>query len=310
MDRTRLTNYMKHTCSAQRTISILNKYRRLVMNRSLRTVFFPGFFAIVFSAFLFAQTTAPAPNAEKPNISGKWSGSFDVIGPGGNVHPDLAIFFLKQDGTVISGSIGSKEDQQLTIKSGKINGYEINFETEFHDKVPLYFHLRLEGAHILGDASSESNGNKFAAKIDVIRVGDQTAAPPTPEQLLFNEISHMDTVLFDAFNHRDLEKMKTLFTSDLEFYHDKIGVANYQQNMDMYKQNFANPTSVRRELVEGSLEVYPIKDFGAVEIGLHRFYSSTYGQREKLTATAKFIHVWKKTNGEWKIARVISYDHR
>jgi ketosteroid isomerase-like protein len=141
-------------------------------------------------------------------------------------------------------------------------------------------------------------------------VGDQTNAPPTPEQLLFNEISHMDTVLFDAFNHRDLAKMKTLFTSDLEFYHDKVGVTNYQQNMDTYKQNFANPTSVRRELVEGSLEVYPIKDFGAVEIGTHRFYSSTAGQREKLTATAKFIHIWKKTNGEWKIARVISYDHR
>src|SRR4029077_3561776 len=35
-------------------------------------------------------------------------------------------------------------------------------------------------------------------------------------QKLYDEIAHMDRVLFDAFNARDLERIKTLFTEDLE----------------------------------------------------------------------------------------------
>jgi hypothetical protein len=31
---------------------------------------------------------------------------------------------------------------------------------------------------------------------------------------------------------------------------------------------------VTRELVKGSIEVYPVKDFGAIEIGLHKFHNN------------------------------------
>lgn len=67
---------------------------------------------------------------------------------------------------------------------------------------------------------------------------------------------------------------------------------------------------VRRELVAGSLEVYPINNYGAVEIGVHRFYETGKGQKEKLVGIAKFVHIWQKKDGEWKISRVISYDHK
>jgi ketosteroid isomerase-like protein len=133
-------------------------------------------------------------------------------------------------------------------------------------------------------------------------------ASATPD--LYNEISHMDSVLFDAFNTRNLDKLKTLFTEDLEFYHDKHGLAFYEENMESFRNNFESPSKTRRVLEKGSLEVYPIKDYGAVEIGIHRFYTTDKGQPEKLTATAKFVHVWQKKNGEWKISRVISYDHK
>lgn len=62
--------------------------------------------------------------------------------------------------------------------------------------------------------------------------------------------------------------------------------------------------------MERSLEIYPIPGYGAVEIGVHHFYATEKGQQEHLTGTAKFVHVWQKKNGEWKISRVISYDHR
>lgn len=63
----------------------------------------------------------------------------------------------------------------------------------------------------------------------------------------------------------------------------------------------------RRPLVAGTLEVYPIDGYGAVEIGVHRFYPLDEGSEP--TGEAKFIHLWQHKNGTWKLTRVISYDH-
>jgi len=127
---------------------------------------------------------------------------------------------------------------------------------------------------------------------------------------LYDTIVHMDSVLFNAFNTRNLDKLKTFFSEDLEFYHDLGGVTNYQQNLDAFKKTFESDRSVRREVVAGSLEIYPIKDYGSVEIGIHRFYVTEKGQKEKLGSEARFVHVWHKKDLEWKITRVISYGHQ
>ena len=127
---------------------------------------------------------------------------------------------------------------------------------------------------------------------------------------LYDTIAHMDSVLFNAFNTRNPDKLKTLFSEDLEFYHDLGGVTNYKQNMEAFKKTFESDRRVRRELVAGSLEVYPIKDYGVVEIGIHRFYATEKGQKEKLGSEAKFVHVWQKKDVEWKITRIISYAHQ
>ncbi len=126
---------------------------------------------------------------------------------------------------------------------------------------------------------------------------------------LYDSIVHLDSVLFNAFNTRNLDKLKTFFSEDLEFYHDLGGVTNFQQNVDAFKRTFESDRRVRRELVTGSLEVYPIKDFGAVETGIHRFYVIEKGKKEKLGSEAKFVHLWQKKESEWKITRVISYAH-
>jgi hypothetical protein len=136
----------------------------------------------------------------------------------------------------------------------------------------------------------------------------QTSQDLSPQDLT-NKIAYMDSVLFYAFNTCDVNMLKSLFTEDLEFYHDAGGLTNYSQNVNSIIQRCSRETKVRRELVKGSLEIFPIKDFGAVEIGSHRFYYSEKGQEEKLEGTFKFVHIWKNTNGDWKISRVISYDH-
>ncbi len=124
---------------------------------------------------------------------------------------------------------------------------------------------------------------------------------------LYNEIAYMDSILFNAFNDRNLKKFKTLFTEDLEFYHDKGGLTNYAYTIQSLKNTATQNNGLRRELVKGSLEVYPIKDYGAIQIGAHTFCHPENGKMD--CGTFKFVHVWKKINNEWKITRVISYDH-
>jgi hypothetical protein len=138
-------------------------------------------------------------------------------------------------------------------------------------------------------------------------VDSQSNRKPPTSQRLFDEISHMDSVLFDAFNARNLDKIKTLFTEDLEFYHDKGGLDSYQQSMEKIKKLFDQNNGMRRELVKGSLEVYPIKDYGAIEIGAHVFSHVENGK--EVRGTFQFVNIWRKKDGGWKVSRVISYDH-
>jgi ketosteroid isomerase-like protein len=126
-------------------------------------------------------------------------------------------------------------------------------------------------------------------------------------QKLYDEIAHMDRVLFDAFNARDLQRIKTLFAEDLEFYHDKGGLDSYEQTIEKIKKLFDQNNGLRRELVKESLEVYPIKDYGAVEIGIHSFIHLENGKEDR--GTFKFVMLWRNKDGGWKISRVISYDH-
>jgi hypothetical protein len=128
-----------------------------------------------------------------------------------------------------------------------------------------------------------------------------------PRDSLYDLIAGMDSVLFAAYNNHNLEKIKTLFTNDLEFYHDKGGLTDYTQNMESFRNNFEKNNGIRRELVAGSLEVYPVNNFGAMEIGSHKFCHMENGKQD--CGTFKFAMIWKRTNEGWKISRVISYGH-
>ena len=134
-------------------------------------------------------------------------------------------------------------------------------------------------------------------------------APPSLDSIKSQEeltqtITTLDKQLFDAYNTCNIEKLGTFVTDDLEFYHDKTGLAVGKQIfLDAIKKNICG--KVTRELIPGSLEVYPLHEYGAVEIGVHRFHHP----HDSDVGEAKFIHVWQYKDGAWKISRVISYDH-
>jgi hypothetical protein len=125
--------------------------------------------------------------------------------------------------------------------------------------------------------------------------------PCSPE--LFAEIVRMDSIWEDSYNHCKMDVQEQIISEDLEFYHDKGGLLTSKTKLiAALKNNICG--KVTRELLKGSIEVYPIQDYGAVEMGYHRFHNiNDSGQNSQF---ARFVHIWKKENGTWKITRVIS----
>lgn len=138
----------------------------------------------------------------------------------------------------------------------------------------------------------------------------QAGKDPKAAQELSERVAALDAALFDAYNRCDIDKVGTFFTEDLEFYHDQTGLSRSRQSMiDSVKQYICG--KVRRDLVPGTLEVYPLKGYGAVEIGVHRFCDpKTYEKCGEISGVAKFVMLWQENkDGSWQIPRVISFDH-
>jgi hypothetical protein len=124
---------------------------------------------------------------------------------------------------------------------------------------------------------------------------------------LYKTIAGLDTELFDAYNHCQLDKLGSMVSEDLEFYHDQTGLAvGRNVFVDAIRNNICG--KVHRELVAGTLEIYPIKGYGAVEIGVHRF-THPNEPNSGPGGEAKFVHVWRLKDGTWQITRVLSFDH-
>ena len=141
--------------------------------------------------------------------------------------------------------------------------------------------------------------------LNLTQAQDKKTAPTSQE--LYNQIIAMDTALFDAFNAKDMAKFKPLFDENLEWYQDNGGLLSYETVFSNFEKMFKNENKLTRQLVIGSLEVHPIKDFGAIEIATHQFRHIENGKEE--IGTFKFMAIWKIVNNQWKISRMISYDH-
>src|SRR5258706_4006616 len=77
------------------------------------------------------------------DVTGKWTGTFDATGPDGQTKPGTALMILKQSGDAITGTVGPNEDQQFTIKVGKIDGDKIALEVAPDEGPVIKFELTL-----------------------------------------------------------------------------------------------------------------------------------------------------------------------
>jgi ketosteroid isomerase-like protein len=123
------------------------------------------------------------------------------------------------------------------------------------------------------------------------------------DSTLYQTISSLDSVFFNAYNNCDLETQSRMYADDIEFYHDLVGLTTSKgEIIEATKRNICG--RVTRERMEGSIEVYSIADYGAVQLGLHKFHNSD--NPDERPESSRFIIIWKAEENHWKISRVIS----
>ena len=125
---------------------------------------------------------------------------------------------------------------------------------------------------------------------------------------LFQLLKEMDQKMYAiGINQCNLEQVEKLTHDDFEFYHDKDGVTNSKKAfLKVVKTDLCSTGKnvITRVLDESSLDIFPMYDkdgiYAAMQTGIHSFGS----------ASARFMHLWLLENEEWKLSRVMSYDHQ
>src|SRR3954470_22816103 len=80
--------------------------------------------------FLVLTALAVCLAVADANVTGKWTGSFNSIGPDGEARESTTIMMLKQSGSEITGTFGPNESEQSMVVKGKIDGDKISLTAE------------------------------------------------------------------------------------------------------------------------------------------------------------------------------------
>jgi hypothetical protein len=102
------------------------------------------------------------------NVTGKWTGSFNMTGPDGQTKDGTAVLVLKQTGTEITGTVGPDDGEQHQITKGKIEGEKMTLESA-DGGITIKFDLAVAGDRITGDVNAAGEGRTMKANIEVTR---------------------------------------------------------------------------------------------------------------------------------------------
>lgn len=134
---------------------------------------------------------------------------------------------------------------------------------------------------------------------------------------LFKTLKSKDNLLFNiGFNQCDISQFETLVSDNFEFYHDTAGITDTKSDfVAMFRDGVCKMSyKAIRKLDKESLQVYPLKKdgqiYGAIQMGIHRFYALENDKPEYFTSIAKFTNIWILEGNLWKLKRSLSYDHQ
>jgi hypothetical protein len=123
---------------------------------------------------------------------------------------------------------------------------------------------------------------------------------------LYDAIAAQDSAFFTAFNTCKVDVLDPMVADDLKFFHDRGG-------LDLGKATFLEAVQKNvcgkftRELVPGTLEVWPIPNYGAIALGTHKFIHPD--RQKEPDGIGKFLIVWKQVDGRWVMTEAFSYAH-
>jgi hypothetical protein len=177
-------------------------------------------------------------------------------------------------------------------------GIAIDGPAALKEPVMTPFAVRWTAVAILGLAGAAAPAQEKVPALEEIKTEAQLEAT----------VGELDRQLFEAYNHCDLKKFDSLLADDVEFYHDQGGVTlGHAALTESVRKNICTGDT-QRVLVPGTLKIYPMKGFGAIEMGVHRFTHPRTGATNG-TGEASFVHLWRYRDGAWKLSRALSYDH-
>ncbi len=143
--------------------------------------------------------------------------------------------------------------------------------------------------------------------LSVSTLGIHAQSIYTQPEKLKEVIQKKDGLFWEAYNQCNVAQMMSFLSEDFEFYHDKggltKGLADFKK--DLTEGLCANGPQLKRVAKEGTVEIFPMNNIGAIIRGEHYFYVG-----EKPDGLAKFTHIWSFENNEWKMSRVLSFDHQ
>lgn len=106
-------------------------------------------------------------------LTGKWSGSFDITNSNGETKADTAYMDLKEQGGMVTGTAGPNVEKQWSLRKGKLDGQKLTFEVPTDDGGVLVFDLTFDGDSIGGTCNGTgSSGEKMTAKLRLKRTTD------------------------------------------------------------------------------------------------------------------------------------------
>jgi len=169
----------------------------------------------------------------------------------------------------------------------------------------------------------QKNGNKMIVKLCSLTAAGISLAFATPVVAqetsvvdLDAAITRMDNIVFElGFNKCDIPAVEAVLSDDLEFYHDVGGIQDRDAFLAAFSGNICgdNPLKPIRKIVPDTQRVFPLHTggilYGAIQQGDHNFYERAEDGMETLSGSAAFTTLWLLTGDEWKMHRVLSYDH-
>jgi hypothetical protein len=69
------------------------------------------------------------------------------------------------------------------------------------------------------------------------------------EKELYNKVANLDSLLFAAYNSKNLDLMKTYFTRDLEWYQDNGGLIGFEKVFEIFNSIFNRDYDLKSSLI-------------------------------------------------------------